>query len=73
VGYDYAVGIATMQRTLQEHIAHLEQRIEFFKKELGEQSRSPQERASLRVDLDIAERALVYFRKAFELERKISN
>jgi hypothetical protein len=62
-----------MQRALQEHIAHLEQRIEFFKKQLAEQDRSPQEKVGLQVDLDIAERSLVYFRKAYELERKISN
>jgi hypothetical protein len=62
-----------MQRSLQEHIAHLEQRIDFFKQQLKDPDHSPREHASLQIDLDIAERALVYFRKAFELERKISN
>lgn len=53
--------------------ARLEQRIRFFRKQLDEPGRSVQEKNHFRVDLDIAERALVYFRRAYELEQKISN
>jgi hypothetical protein len=62
-----------LQRTLREHIAYLEQKIEIFKKELEEPEKSLMERSELRTDLGIAERSLVFFRKAFDLEQKISH
>ena len=60
-----------MQRTLSDHITSLEEKIEAIKDELGQQGSSFSRENDLRIDLGIAERALVYFRKAFELERKL--
>lgn len=61
-----------MQRPLQEHISHLERRIAALNKELDNPARSPFEYSEIRIDIGIAERSLVHFRKAYELERKLS-
>jgi hypothetical protein len=61
-----------MQRPLHEHISHLEQRIAALNKELENPLRSSFERGEISIDIGIAERSLVYFKKAFELERKLS-
>ena len=61
-----------MQRTLSEHINYLEQEIESLKIELQEPGKSPSTRKEVRIDLGIAERALVHFRKAFEFEQRVS-
>lgn len=60
-----------MQRTLSEHIIELEQKIEVFKRRLDEDGRTGGERLQSKIDLGIAERSLVYYRKAFELEQRI--
>jgi hypothetical protein len=60
-----------MQRTLQEHIAYLEQKIEALKRQLGELDRGEAEQSGLRIDLGIAEHALVHFQKAYELELRL--
>lgn len=62
-----------MQRTLQDHISHLEQKIESLKAQLEESDRSPEFQKGLRLNLELAETSLVLFRKAYDLERKISN
>jgi hypothetical protein len=58
---------------LGEHIIHLEQKIEALKTEIHDPERTPAELRVVRIDLGIAERSLVHFRKAFELEQKISH
>ena len=62
-----------MQRPLSEHIAYLEHKSETLKAALADPDRTAEERVSLRTDLDMAERALTFFRKAFDLERRISH
>jgi hypothetical protein len=61
-----------MERTLGEKIANLEKRIEVLKKELGDPTRSTFARNETKIDLGTAERSLEHFKKAYELERKIS-
>jgi hypothetical protein len=61
-----------MERTLHEHIAYLEQKIEALKKELQESERSPSQQNETEIDLGIAERALVHFQKAFDFEQRLS-
>lgn len=46
-----------MDRPLQKHIARLEQKIALLKKQIGEPGMSDSEKASLRIDLGIAERS----------------
>lgn len=61
-----------MKRTLQEHISSLEQKIQTLRAQCDDLARPSDERLALTVDLDLAERALEHFRKAFELEQRIS-
>lgn len=62
-----------MQRTLQEHISHLERKIESIKAQLRESRGSAEYQKGLKLNLEIAETSLALFRKAFDLEGKISN
>ena len=62
-----------MQRTLQDHISHLEQKIEAIKAQLREGQGSAEYQRGLRLNLEIAETSLSLFRKAFDLEGKLSN
>ena len=62
-----------MQRTLREHITHLERKIESLKKESRQPGKSLTEQKEINIDLGIAERSLVHFRKAFELEERLSH
>jgi hypothetical protein len=61
-----------MQRTLHEHIAYIEQKIESLKKALQEPGKSPSQQNETEIDLGIAERALVHFQKAFDFEQRFS-
>jgi hypothetical protein len=61
-----------MQRTLSEHIRYLEERIKALNKELEEPDKLPSAQSEIRVDIGIATRSLEHFRKAFELEQKLS-
>jgi hypothetical protein len=61
-----------MQRTLSEHLTYLERRIEALKKQLEEPGKSPAEQNEIKIDLGIAERSLVHFRKAYALEQKLT-
>lgn len=60
-----------MQRTLREHIDYLERKIETLKRRSTELDRTEAEKREMD-DLGIAERALVHFQKAFELEQRLS-
>jgi hypothetical protein len=62
-----------VQRTLQDHVSHLEQKIEAIKTQLREGQGSAEYQRGLRLNLEIAETSLALFRKAFDLEGKISN
>jgi hypothetical protein len=62
-----------MQRTLSEHITWLEEKIAALKKQLDTSEKSPLQKAEIKVDLGIAERALTNFQKAFALEQKLSD
>lgn len=61
-----------MQRPLSEHIAFLEHKSKALRAALADPDRSAAERVNLRLDIDMAERALKLFQKAFDLERQIS-
>jgi hypothetical protein len=62
-----------MQRPLSEHIAYLEHKSATLRVAIADPDRTAAERVNLRMDLDMAERALSFFRKAFDLERRISH
>ena len=62
-----------MHRPLSEHIAYLEHKSEAIKAALNDPGRTAADRVNLRMDLDLAERALSSFRKALDLERRISH
>jgi len=61
-----------MQRTLSEHIRYLEERIQALNTELEDPDRLPSALSEIQVDIGIATRSLEHFRKAFELEEKLS-
>ena len=61
-----------MQRPLQEHIALLEQKIRALTAQANDVDRTAEDRYQATIDLDFAERALSHFRRAYELEQKIS-
>ncbi|HEX4286116.1 MAG TPA: hypothetical protein VHZ28_13560 [Terracidiphilus sp.] len=60
-----------MQRSLQEHIARLEEKVIVLRRKLRENDLLPYQRTEQELDLTNAEQALVLFRKAYELEQKI--
>jgi len=62
-----------MQLPLHEHISYLERRVQTLKTALADADHSAAEKMDLRIDLDLAERALSHFRRAFELEQRLFN
>ena len=62
-----------MQRPLSEHIARLEERIVALKRQLRADGLPSYQRDERELDLENAEEALGLFRKAYELEQRISN
>jgi len=61
-----------MQQTLQQHLSNLEKKIAGIEAALNEPGRNKDEKMDLRLDLDLAERALAHFRRAFDLESRLS-
>jgi hypothetical protein len=61
-----------MQRTLREHIDYLEQKIGALTTELEQSGQSSHHLSQIGIDIGIAERSLTHFRKAYELEQKLS-
>jgi hypothetical protein len=62
-----------MLRPLQEHIARLEEKIRVLSARSNDIDWTAADRFQVTVDLDLAERALDHFRKAYELEQKINS
>jgi hypothetical protein len=62
-----------MQRPLHVHISYLEQKIDTLQRRLLDPDLTEYVAGELRADLAIAQRALASFRKAFELEQRISH
>ena len=65
--------LCSVQQTLQAHISHLEKKIESIKRQLNEREGSAEFQKGLKLNLEIAETSLALFRKAFDLEGKITN
>lgn len=61
-----------MDRPLREHVSHLEQRPRLLNNQLMEVSRTIVERNRIESEIRAAELALVYYRKALELEKQLS-
>jgi hypothetical protein len=61
-----------MDRPLREHVSHLEQRLRLLNNQLMEASRTIVERNRIESEIRAAELALVYYRKALELEKQLS-
>ena len=64
---DYRV---CMQRTLHEHIAHLEEKIVILKRELRRPDLADFQRSEREIALSNAEEALKLFRRAYDLEQR---
>jgi uncharacterized protein YigA (DUF484 family) len=62
-----------MDRPLREHITHLEQRLRDLNTQIMENRRTQAESNRLQAEIRFAEMALVYYRKALELEKQISH
>ena len=62
-----------MQRSLQDHIARLEEKIVTLKRLLRADGLPSYQRDERELDLANAEEALVLFRKAYDLEQKLLN
>jgi hypothetical protein len=60
-----------MQRTLQEHVRFLEERIRALNAEMGGLIRTEQERNRLQSEILIAEQALAYYKNGYELEQEV--
>jgi hypothetical protein len=60
-----------MDRTLREHITHLEQRLQVLNNQIMENRRTQIERNRIESEIRAAELALTYYRKALELEQQI--
>ena len=62
-----------MQLPLHEHISYLERRVQTIKAALADADHNAAGEMDLRIELDLAERALSHFRRAFELEQRLFN
>jgi hypothetical protein len=61
-----------MQHTLHDHIIFLEQKIQTLKDQLTVSNRGPIEMEHISAEIQTAELALLYYRRAFELENRTS-
>ena len=61
-----------MERTLGEHVTYLQNRIQSLQKQLTDTTLTEIERNRVQTEIHVAELALGYYRKAFELEREIA-
>jgi len=61
-----------VERSLREHITYLEQKIANLKAQASDPDRTADERYQSSIDIGIAERALVHFRRAYELEQEVA-
>ena len=62
-----------MQFTLKAHIDFLEESIQAYKAQLAETRRANGDRARIASSLHLAELALTYYRKAYELEKSLQS
>ena len=60
-----------MDRPLREHVSHSEQRLRLLNNQLMEASRTIVERNRIESEIRAADLALVYYRKALELEKQL--
>ena len=61
-----------MQHTLQQHMQFLEKRILVLTAQMANPISTEQERNRLQSEILIAEQALAYYKKGYELEQKIA-
>ena len=61
-----------MDRTLRQHITHLEEHIRRLNDELMQPNRTQVERNSIQAEIRVAELALTHYRAALALESEIS-
>ena len=61
-----------MDQPLQLHITFLEQRLNTLHQKLMERNRTRAERNKIESEIQAAELALAYYRKALQLEKRIS-
>lgn len=62
-----------MQRSLQEHISRLEEKIVILRRQLRSDDLPDYQRSEQELDFSNAEQALNLFRMAYDIEQKISN
>jgi len=60
-----------MDRTLREHISHLEQKFQALNRQIMENRRTQAERNRIESEIRAAQLALTYYRKALELEQQV--
>ena len=60
-----------MEQPLQQHIAHLEQRLNALNQQLMDEPQTKEERNRVEAEIRVAQMALTYYQKAFELEKQI--
>jgi len=60
-----------MERPLKEHIAFLEQRVQELQSDINRNLLTKVELDRLDSEIEAAELALTYYRKAFDLERQL--
>ena len=60
-----------MDRTLREHISHLEQKLQALNHQIMENRRTQAERNRIESEIRAAQLALTYYRKALELEQQV--
>lgn len=62
-----------MERPLKEHISFLETQVQKLNADVMNNSRTQAERNRIEAEIRATELALVYYRKALELEKRVSS